>query len=259
VHDPKPPTAIGFATASNCPEGAIVEVDGKNLRSRGQGVVAILVPSGSHRYEVHCVSASGIASDAAANGTIAVLRDAGTARIPRTAATTVVDTDGRNYTVLYQNLLPKLSVRWPNAPSAASYTLTLASPGGKTESRASAAPSWSFAAGAVREGVHRLTAEASGAGRSKVTTLDIRFDNAAPTATLTSPADGRFAAGGAVVVAGSALEGWTISAAGKELPLDNQLRFSGEVTAPAGERALAVQFVHSRRGVHYYLRRSAGH
>jgi hypothetical protein len=106
--------------------------------------------------------------------------------------------------------------------------------------------------------VHHLTFEGGG-GHSKPTTVDIRFDNAAPTATLTSPANGAFAQGGAVNVSGLALEGWKISVAGRELPLDSQLRFSGDVTAPAGERALAVLFENPHRGVHYYLRRSAGH
>jgi hypothetical protein len=58
------------------------------------------------------------------------------------------------------------------------------------------------------------------------------------------------------MVSGLALDGWKISAGGKALPLDDQLRFAGEVTAPAGERALAVQFENPHRGVHYYLRRA---
>jgi hypothetical protein len=154
--------------------------------------------------------------------------------------------------------LPRISVRWPNPPAASSYTLQVASSGGKSESHSSSAASYSFASGALREGVHRLTFDAGAAGHSKTTTLELRFDNAAPTATLTSPGNG-FAPGSTVTVAGVALDGWTISAGGKELPLDAQLRFSGEVTAPSGEHALAVQFVHPRRGLHYYLRRAAGH
>jgi ferric-dicitrate binding protein FerR (iron transport regulator) len=258
VHDPKPPTAIGFSTGGACSEGAVVDVDKGRIRSRGNGVVSVLVPAGSHRYDVHCVTSAGVANESKAAGTVAVLRDAGTARIPRTAATTLVDTDGRNYTVLYQNILPRISVRWPNPPASSSFTLQVASPGGKSESHSSSAAAYSFASGALREGVHRLTFDAGGGGRSKTTTLELRFDNAAPTATLTSPGNG-FAPGSTVTVAGVALEGWTISAGGKELPLDAQLRFSGEVTAPSGERALAVQFVHPRRGLHYYLRRAAGH
>jgi ferric-dicitrate binding protein FerR (iron transport regulator) len=255
VHDPSPPTAIGFSTAAVCPEGAVVELDRGRARSRGQGTVGVLVSPGAHRYDVHCVDASGVRKDVATGGTISVIHDGGTARIPRTAPSTLVDTDGRNYTVLYQNILPKISVRWPNAPQASGYTLAHASPGGKSETLSSASPSYSFASGALREGAHRLTFEGGG-GHSKATTVDIRFDNAAPTATLTSPGNGGFAPGATVMVSGAALDGWKISAGGKVLPLDDQLRFAGEVTAPVNERALAVLFENPHRGVHYYLRRA---
>jgi len=258
VHDPSPPTAIGFATSGPCPEGAVIELDKGRARARGTGTFSILFPAGAHHYDIHCVDASGVRTESAASGSIAVIHDAGTARIPRTAPSTLVDTDGRNYTVMYQNILPKISVRWPNAPQGSSYNVTLAGPGGKTESHATSSPSYSFPSGALREGLYRLTFEGGGKS-SKPTTVDIRFDNAAPTATLTSPANGSFAQGGGVNVSGLALEGWKISVAGRELPLDGQLRFSGDVTAPAGERALAVLFENPHRGVHYYLRRSAGH
>src|SRR6201999_1832737 len=96
-----------------------------------------------------------------------------------------------------------------------------------------------------------------GGTRSKETRIEIKFDNAAPTATLTAPANGGFAPGSTVTVAGAALEGWKISVGGKDLPLDDQLRFSGQATAPAGQRALAIEFVHPKRGLHYYLRRAS--
>jgi ferric-dicitrate binding protein FerR (iron transport regulator) len=255
VHDPSPPTAIGFVTGAACPAGAVVELDRGRSRARGDGTVSILVPAGAHRYDVHCVDGAGVQSAIAATGTVAVLHDGGTARIPRTAPATLVDTDGRTYTVLYQNLLPKISVRWPGAPQAPSYTVTHAAPGGSSETHQASSPSFAFASGALREGSHRLTFEGGGA-RSKATTVDIRFDNAAPTATLTSPANGGFAPGASVTVSGVALEGWKISVAGAVLPLDSQLRFSGAATAPAGQRALAVLFENPHRGVHYYLRRA---
>jgi ferric-dicitrate binding protein FerR (iron transport regulator) len=260
VHDPKPPTAIGFVVGNTCPGDAVVELKGRPKdRSRGSGTVSLLVPPGSHRYEVRCVGPNGIEPGSKASGSVTVMHDAGTARLPRTAPATSVDTDGRSYTVLYQNLLPKIFVRWPKAPEAPGYTLTVSSSGGKTETFSGASASRSFASGELREGTHHFAFEARGGQRSKDTTVDIRFDNATPTATLTSPADGSFAPGAQVVVAGVAMEGWKISAGGRELPLDGQLRFSGEVAAPAGQRALAIEFVHPRRGVHYYLRRSAGH
>ncbi|HEX4334416.1 MAG TPA: FecR domain-containing protein [Polyangiaceae bacterium] len=254
VHDPHPPTAIGFGTGTQCPEGATIQLSGApRVRSNG-ATTSVLVSGGAHKYAIRCVGAA--EKDVVASGTIAVIADAGTARIPRTAPATAVDTDGRSYTVLYQNLLPKLTIRWPNAPSASGYTLHVVSPGGKQETLTTATPAYSFPSGALHEGEHHAFYEGGGA-RTKDTRIDIKFDNAAPTATLTSPANGGFAPGSTVTVAGAALEGWKISVGGKDLPLDDQLRFSGEATAPAGERALAIEFVHPKRGLHYYLRRAS--
>lgn len=259
VHDPSPPTAIGFATGSACSGEAVVELKGRTpTRSAGSGTVSILVPSGSHKYEIHCAGPNGIDAHAASTGTVAVMHDGGTARLPRTAPATLVDTDGRNYTVLYQSLLPKITVRWPGAPQASSYTLNVASPGGATSSFAASSPTYSFQSGALREGTHRVSF-AGGSGHSKETSIDIKFDNASPTATITSPANGSFGPGSAVTVSGVALEGWKVFAGGKELSLDGAQRFSAEAVVPGNERALAIEFVNPRRGVHYYLRRSSGH
>jgi hypothetical protein len=260
VHDPSPPTAIGFSTGGECPGGAVVSLAGRGRdRSRGTGVVSILVPAGAHRFEVHCVGADGVEPRVASSGTVTVMHDAGTARLPRTAPATLVDADGRTYTVLYQNLLPKISVRWVNAPAAAPYGLTVTSPGGATQSFSAASPSYSFGSGSFSEGEHHVRFHAADGTASKDTRVDIRFDNATPTATLTSPSNGSFAPGSPVTVSGVALEGWKISAAGQDLPLDPAERFSGDVTAPAGQRALAILFENPRRGVQYYLRRSASH
>jgi hypothetical protein len=117
-----------------------------------------------------------------------------------------------------------------------------------------AAPSYSFTAGALGEGDHHFVFEGAGI-RSKSTSVGIRFDNAAPTASISSPADGGFAPGSRVVVSGTALPGWVVSAGGASLDQDAQNRFSGEVTAPA-DFALAIRFAQPKRGVHYYLRRS---
>lgn len=259
VHDPSPPTALGFSTEHDCPEGAVVELQGRTkIRARGTGTVSVLLPAGSHRYQVRCLDHDGKPGDVRKKGSITILHDGGTARLPRTAPETVVDTDGRNYTVLYQSLLPKISVRWPKAPKPGPYTLR-ATTGGKTETVSTAAPFHAFASGALREGSNRLSFQAASGETSKVTTVDIRFDNAAPAASLTSPVNGQFTPGQTVTVAGTALEDWTVSVGGKTLPLDAQQRFSNAIATPAGERALAILFVNPRRGVHYYLRRAAPH
>jgi hypothetical protein len=259
VHDPSPPTAIGFGVGGACPGEAVIELKGKSpTRSSGSGTVSILVSAGSHKYEVHCTNAGGVDPHAAMTGTVAVMRDGGTARLPRTAPATLVDADGRTYTVLYQNLLPKITVRWPSAPQGSSYTLNVSSPGGTNATYSSGTPSYSFASGALREGVHRLSFQA-GPLHSKETSVEIKFDNASPTATITSPGNGSFSPGGSVLVSGIAMEGWKVYAGGKELTLDAAQRFSAETAVPGSERALAIEFVNPRRGVHYYLRRTSGH
>jgi hypothetical protein len=256
VHDPKPPTAIAF-TPSGCPTGAILALGGgKGARETvGSTRVSAEFGSGSHRYVVSCLEANGAKGTDVAKGTISVVADAGLRKLARTAPLTSVDTDGRRYTVLYQTLLPKIAVRWPNAPSAGSYVLSVRSPqGSKTFSTQAA--SHLFAPGALAEGEHVLAFEGDGK-RSKPTNVVIRFDNAAPTASLSSPSNGAFAPGASVLVAGSALPGWSVSAGGRELKQDDQNRFSEEVSTPSGERALVIRFSQPGRGVHYYLRRSA--
>jgi ferric-dicitrate binding protein FerR (iron transport regulator) len=260
IHDPSPPTAVGFAFGGQCPSAGVIEIvrGGRTLAAvRGSGQANVALESGRNDYRLRCLGASGPEQEIKAKGTIIIMRDSGTARLPRSAPMTPVDTDGRYYRVLYQNLLPGISVRWPNAPQASSYTLTLESPGGRTSSVTPAQARHTFRAGTLAEGTHKLTFSAGGKS-SKPTTLEIQFDNATPTASLKSPADRSFAPGAAVTVSGVALSGWTVSTGGKELPMDAQQRFNADVTAPAGQRALAIRFVHPGRGVHYYLRRVAG-
>lgn len=256
VHDPKPPTTIAFVHA-DCDGELILTLD-PNKRPRetgGRGRVSAEISSGSHRYSLSCLKPGESKGARVADGSIAVVADAGSRRLARTAPASVVETDGRRYTVLYQTLLPIISVRWPNAPAATAYTLRVgSSAGGRTFTTSKA--SHSLPAGALSEGDHTLLFEAGGV-RSKPTSVAIRFDNAAPTASISSPADRSFAPGASVTVSGSALPGWTVSSAGKDLAQDAQNRFSGAVNAPVAERALVIRFSHASRGNHYYLRRSA--
>jgi hypothetical protein len=257
VHDPRPPTALGFAF-QGCPGGAVLTVEGGRKGTRqtsGSTRVSAEFPSGTHRYTVSCAASGAKSSEPIARGTISVIADAGLRRLAKTAASSSVDTDGRRYTVLYQTLLPTLSVRWPNAPAAASYTLSVRSKQG-TRSFSSKTASYTFGSGALSEGEHVLTF-AGGGRQSKETSVVIRFDNAAPTASLSSPADASFAPGSSVLVSGSALPGFSVTVGGRELAQDEQNRFSELVSAPASERALAIRFSQAGRGVHYYLRRSA--
>ena len=70
----------------------------------------------SSRRSSATTSAAGRPSKVVARGTVRVERDAGTSQLPARAPTSLVDADGRGYTVYYQNQLPEVRVRWPNAP-----------------------------------------------------------------------------------------------------------------------------------------------
>jgi len=251
IHDPRPPTAIGFSTGK-CSGTALLQLgQGHKSDTIGEATVHASFPAGSNRYRLFCAGTD----KAVAEGTVTVLHDAGNRRLPSSPPATRIDTDGRRYTVLYQNLLPQMSVRWPNAPAGSAFALSVRSAGSVQRFSAST-PSFSFAPGALREGSHDLWFETGGA-RSPDTTVIVQFDNAAPTASITAPADGSFAPGSAVSVAGTALPGWTVSVDGQELGQDPQHRFSGQVQSSAGVRALAIRFENPQRGTQYYLRRGS--
>jgi len=253
VHDPKPPTAIGFTLGGRCEHGAIVQL-GK-LRYAGSAKQASAsFPPGSYPYQIRCLTRTGPADPPVASGTVTVVLDAGKRPITKTAPSTHVNTDGRKYTVLYQSRLPQISVGWATAPDAASYTLVVTGAAARTVKTTS--PNYSFGSGALTEGTHQLYFEAASdpPRRSRTTTVSIRFDNATPTASIAGPVE--LPAGESVGLQGTALPGWSVSVDGKELPLDGQQRFSTEVTMPEDGTALPVRFEHPTRGVHYYLRRA---
>jgi hypothetical protein len=257
VHDPKPPTAIGFSP-KECPGGSVLTLDPGRAQPKetvGAARVSVEVPAGVHRYALSCLEANAAKGKPIAQGSISVLADAGSRTLAKSAPLTNVDSDGRRYTVLYQTLLPKVSVRWPNPPPATSFTLKVRSASGERSFKSKTA-SYALAAGALPEGEHVLGFEADGK-RSKPTSVVIRFDNAAPTASISSPADGSFSPGSSVLVAGAARPGFSVSAGGRELTQDAQNRFSETVGAPSGQRALVIRFTNASRNVHYYLRRSA--
>lgn len=250
LHDPHPPTAIGFNT-SRCSGTAVLELGAKRRQTVGVGMVSAAFPAGAQRYRLRCDADA----QPFAEGTISVLADAGSRRLPRAAPANLIDADGRRYTILYQSLLPKVSVRWPNPPTAGPFSLQVRSAKGQKRFPAASA-SVALPTGALAEGSHELWFEAAGQ-RSRATTVLVQFDNAAPTASISAPGERSFAPGAMVNVAGSALPGWTVSVQGRELSQDAQQRFSGEAPAPSDVRALAIRFSHPQRGVHYYLRRSS--
>lgn len=258
VHDPSPPTAVELDFRATCadPANARLRLGSRVVLPRREpGRIVIALPRGLHRYAVLC----GDADTAVAEGSVQVLRDTGTLQLPVTPPATFVDTDGRKYTILYQNQLPEVRVRWPEAPPADGYVLKIAT-GDKSREVAVKRAQHVLPPANLPEGVHTLVFATTGDApvESKSTTIKIRFDNAAPTAVVKAPKNGQFQAGATVLVAGTALPGWEVTAAGAPLPLDPQHRFKGDIRADPDKRAIAIRFEHRDRGVHYYVRRAGG-
>jgi len=249
VHDPHPPTVVGFS-GTRCAGVTVLEVGVNKRVTIGSGKVTAAFAAGAQRYRLRCDAEA----TPFAEGTVSVLSDSGSRRLASGAPANRIDADGRRYTILYQSLPPKVAVRWPNPPSAGPFTLQVRSQGKGAKQFSAGAPSYTLPPGTLGEGTHELWF-AAGSEQSRKTTVVVQFDNAAPTASISSPAERGFAPGSTVTAAGMALPGWTVSVAGRELPQDSQQRFSGEVNAPADASALAIRFAHPQRGVHFYLRR----
>jgi ferric-dicitrate binding protein FerR (iron transport regulator) len=257
VHDPAPPTAVRVTFGDKCDGVGVVERKGPKGggSASGTGEAALAFPEGRSSYELYCLGADGKRGNSVARGSVTVLADAGTMALPVRAPSNVVNTDGRDYTLLYQNLLPAVTVRWPNAPQANSYTLVVTSAGRSQRVSASTAVH-AFAPGKLAEGSHTFQWTAESGRKSRPSKATIRFDNAAPKASIVSPPNGGFAAGSSVAVSGIALPGWEVHAQGARLPMDSEQRFAG--TVASGPRGVVLTFTHPDRGVHYYLRRASG-
>jgi hypothetical protein len=243
VHDPSPPSAVGISVGDVCKGPARLTV-GK-LQSEGQGSLGFRLPKGQHRYEVRCLDSPNVV---AAKGEMSILSDAGTRPLPTFTPLAKVATDGRKYTVLYQEKLPQVALTWPSAPSAGGYTIKV---GGRTIKTSS--PSYTFQSGALRAGTHQIVfaANTEPPRQSRTTTLTITYDTQAPAARVSDPPGG-FAPGEPVKVAGQALPGWSVSVGGKAVEMDSQRKFSTEVSSSG---AVPIAFSHPTHGTHYYLRR----
>jgi hypothetical protein len=244
VHDPNPPTAIGINMSSVCKGPGRLNFGSKKTDSESQGNLPL--GAGVHKYEVRCLDDL---EKVAASGTIVVVRDSGSKQLPSFTPQASVATDGRRYTVLYQDRLPQVTVTWPSAPQATQYTLTI-------DGRAitTSGPSYSFAS--LNKGAHSLvfSANSTPARSSRATTVAVSYDSQAPKGRVEEPR-GSFSPGGAVRVAGQALPGWNVSVGGRSLEMDGQHRFSAEIQ-PNG--SLPIAFSHPTHGMHYYLRRPQG-
>jgi hypothetical protein len=256
VHAARLPVNVALEVGARCSADAAL-VAGKQ-RTRGEAKVSAALAAGSHAYALHCIGPDGtLVEPPIAKGTISVSRDPGTAQLPARAPTAEIDADGKRYTVLYQNLLPRITLTWPNAPKSNRYVVS-ADSNGKSSKWSSERASYAFKAGALREGTHTLVINTPDGTHSKPTTLEIRFDNAAPKASVSKPRDGGFSVGDSVDVAGVALPGLEVSLPGGSLEVDAQSRFSGVIQTSAERPDVVLRIESPRSGVHYYVRRARG-
>ena len=257
VYDPRPPTAIAFNLLKKCPQQTAIRMH-RHLYGGGiDGHVVLNVTRGTHPYTAHCVT-DGVLGKIEKRGRVRVMRSDGTRKMPNSAPKSVLAVDGRHYTVTYQSIEPTIVLSWPRAPAASKYTLHLRS--GETRRKfATRKPRIRLRSGTLKEGDHQVFFAAHGTGgkRSKETTVQVAFDNAAPSAHIESPPPRGFRAGSTVKVAGTALPGSRVSVHGKDLAVDSQHRFSGRVKTSASQRALSVRIAHKRSGIRYYLRRAS--
>ena len=250
------PACSGGAYVELARGGRFVPVGLADAAAEGQDRSIVLgLGEGNHSYRVRCPEQAG----ATTTGTVRILRDSGMAHVPRTPGHNALHADGRRYSVLYQNLLPELTLDWPDAPAGEPLTLKLRAKD-NVDAIALTTSSYSFPSGKLGDGTYGFWFESQRDPRvrSLETTVRIAFDNAAPTAEIHEPDDGFTPADGKVVVSGVAVEGVHVSVGAMTIPLDAQYRFRGEVPVAPGDKSIAIRIAHPTRGVDYYLRRIGG-
>jgi hypothetical protein len=245
VHDPGAPTAVRIEASADCADAEWrLDHHAQRDASLRSALVRVLRP-GSHPYELRC------AAGARERGTVRVDRDRGVASMPHTAPRTVVDADGRPYSVLYQSLLPEILLRWPRATAAGPYEIEVTR-GGSSRRVTSSTTSHTFASGEIAEGTTTFVFRARDGSRSPPTPVRIQFDNATPVASIRAPAPG-VALADTVHVEGAVAEGATVSVSGTSLSVDHSARFEGDVPVPSNG-CLAIRVALRGRGIHYYVR-----
>ncbi|HMI89795.1 MAG TPA: FecR domain-containing protein, partial [Polyangiales bacterium] len=198
IHHPAPPLRVRIAHGG-CAGELAVEVQGASgsavqQRMRGRGGALLRLGAGQYRYRVLCIVDGQLATQAAQSGVLRVRANSATRPLSVVAPHATVDADGRRYTVRYQNLLPALTLRWPNAPGAPSYLLRIEPERGAPRTQSTAGPVATLPAGALGDGGYRFSFQA-GSARSPLGSLLIAFDQAGRSAYLSAPNDRGFAAG----------------------------------------------------------------
>lgn len=261
IHDPSPPTSVRVRFEDECAGDGVVDVSsrssfrGRLVQTSGTGSVNLRVKRGTLHYRVRCIDDGVLSAKASARGTLRVVKDKAMRPLPKHAATSTVDADGRRYRVMYQNRLPSITFRWPTAAKSGSYTFRLRHPNGKTISKTVRVPSYNMSAGRLSEGTYQYHFESDGK-RSKTSSLTIEFDNVAPSTHLRSPGVGHKWPSDGVKIRGAALRGAKVSVGDTGISVDSHGRFSTTVNIADEQTSLAVRVAIRKQGVHYYVRRT---
>ena len=252
LHAPELPVALELKSESGCTGSLVAELNG-GAHYRGTSTsVKLWLDDKSRSYSLRCQTPEGKLSKPSARANVRALHDAGTRDLPPRAPTSLVDADGRGYTIYYQNQLPDVRIRWPSPPEASGYQLDV-----DGKALALKAPEHTFNSGGLRDGVHRLTFSAK-ERRSRTTTVEVRFDNTATTASLSAPRDRSFSPGADVEIEGVLLPAWKVSLDGGMIEKVGEDRFHGRIVTTQQNPDFAVRLFHPRLGTHYYLRRATG-
>ena len=247
IHDAAAPTPLRITFGGVCTVEVAKDRTFKRViaRSGGTGGANVLVPVGASSYRAKCGGKT-------TTGTIRVAKDSGRAPLPKAAAKTLVEMDGREYTILYQNLLPELTLSWKAAPKKPPYAFVLK--GANDEKRfTSNEAKVTIPAGDVHEGSYTAWVEPKAGAKSEQGKIVIDFDNAAPSASLETVE----ANVTTIVVKGVVIEGSTVSANGSAVELDRQRRFTTQLTPGETEDGAAIRIANSKGGIHYYVVRAA--
>ena len=255
VYDPRPPTRIGVIVPERCKQGALLVISGRKP-VRSSTVMELTLHAGVHAYRVYCDGSERRAKPER-SGRIKVRKSTGVRALPKTAPQNTVELDGHRYRLMYQNLRPVIVVGWRAAPRAPGYTLTLAREGGAPKRFDLREPKFVLDSSLLSDGKQVLVMQAhdAAATRSKPTTLDIAFDNAAPTASLELPPASGFVASELIEVRGIVAPGTNVSVEGDRVKVTPRGTFRHSVALPAGRSALSVRFQHPIHGLRYYVRR----
>lgn len=251
IHDAKAPAALRVAFGEACPSTGIVEVARERTfkkpiaRAGGSGGANVSVPTGTYHYRVRCVGGTG------ATGTLRVDKDSGRAPLPKTAARTTVEMDGREYTILFQNLLPHVTLAWRKAPPKPSYTFVIKPARGAEKRITNPGPTLVLPPGELREGSYKTWVEAVLGARSEESRIVIEFDNAAPSASIEVVQ----VKDQGIHVKGTVIEGSTVTAGSTPVTLDRHQRFDTDLTLGESEDGAAVRIAHPKAGIHYYVMR----